>query len=1199
MTMATRFTQRLKPTSQDKRFLAEGVDRIKTVTDFLADAIEGVKDTDFPAAVAEAAPWAGLISEAVAEAVPPIKFVLKLYEKLTKEHDPLVLGYFACTLAYQRAVEESVAEVGRPEQARSVPTDTRKQLEEYEPSDVDLSGFSLGNALEHDFVGVADRALLEAVRSVGYSENQITSLVTLVHERFVAVLKELLTNGQTAERFRPFKELMELDTGERQAYNALYEHARYQRWLFEEKPVFEREPFALKHVYIDTECGKLTWSEIRGGDAQRSGQRVDAFSEQWGGRHPLLEQVLDLIADPGFRDAIVIQGVAGAGKSAFTLRLCVELLEQGLRPIRVRLRDLRLDVHVKDALPKAVRLDEEPPRKPAGQPRPDDLFLDGRIFKSSVPFRGHDICPYVLILDGWDEISIASAEDFKSRVSRMLEQVRSEYLSSYGVPVRVILTGRPSNDVSGSNFLRDRTPVLTVRPLRPEQLRKFVQDLSNALAERPVPVVTADEWRLTEPEKLEPALVRYEEEFAAMMQAVNREDGAYPLSATGALEGSMEVLGLPLLAHLAVRLISGWKEDTAKLLATSTTLYRFLVDLTVKNAGKSPHDNEGTDTQARISGEELRDLLRRTAVAMTILFQESISDRELSMRLDLRGDELDQRVSKATADNVLSELMISFYFKGGHPGHGCEFLHKSFREYLFAEEIVETLKAYGRSAPANLSERQEYWKDFAPRDPRYDLSRKLGNLFGPGWITPEVASHLRELITWEISRSTAAQLKTDGATDPLDLTGWERVRDGLADLWDWWGEGVHLRPQPPEQPWMQAPPLFATEVIQWSMPMDPEKRMRPIEPKRTASVDAHLGDGLFRLCAPIHFDLAVATGWLSPRDPDGGLPTPRQNWEGVSSIGKGPRRCQASVQQEGRTWTLFAPSGKDPSFFANYGHRINGAGWRLQGDFPGGMDLSGTDLRGTRLLNSSDFRRFPTIWSFANLLQVNAVRNYFVDHELRYVLADHMALISSVCTGADFTGASLYGSDLALIYAPGAKFDRANLAIAGLEGGHFVKASFAHADLRRVKTSDSDYGGADFHDASFLNSKIDENLIEMLGRSEIALDAGEQQLLTDSSPYTNPQQEKAGGFVQLALPGEAAHAPAAAAGKLPWPGRAIEQIGALKSLVAAAPAGVDEAAAAFGRAPAELVRRHLETLVLVGEVRQDEHGRFAAVAEPL
>ncbi len=84
-----------------------------------------------------------------------------------------------------------------------------------------------------------------------------------------------------------------------------------------------------------------------------------------------------------------------------------------------------------------------------------------------------------------------------------------------------------------------------------------------------------------------------------------------------------------------------------------------------------------------------------------------------------------------------------------------------------------------------------------------------------------------------------------------------------------------------------------------------------------------------------------------------------------------------------------------------------------------------------------------------------------------------------------------------------------------------------------------------------------------------------------------------------ALSGEATQAPAAAHGKRLWLGSAIEQIAELKALVAAAPASTEEAAAAFGRAPAELVRRHLETLVLVGEVRQDEHGRFAAVAEPL
>lgn len=89
------------------------------------------------------------------------------------------------------------------------------------------------------------------------------------------------------------------------------------------------------------------------------------------------------------------------------------------------------------------------------------------------------------------------------------------------------------------------------------------------------------------------------------------------------------------------------------------------------------------------------------------------------------------------------------------------------------------------------------------------------------------------------------------------------------------------------------------------------------------------------------------------------------------------------------------------------------------------------------------------------------------------------------------------------------------------------------------------------------------------------------------------------GYAELALPGDTTQAPAAAEDKRPWPGSAIEQIAELKALVTAAPATAGEAAAAFDRAPAELVRRHLETLVLVGEVRQDEHGRFAAVAEPL
>jgi hypothetical protein len=223
----------------------------------------------------------------------------------------------------------------------------------------------------------------------------------------------------------------------------------------------------------------------------------------------------------------------------------------------------------------------------------------------------------VLILDGWDEISISVAEDFKSRVSRMLEQVRAEYLSSYGVSVRVILTGRPSNDVTGSNFLRDRTPVLTIRPLQPAQLRKFVQSLDDALKARPIPNEDADAWYV-DPEKLAPVLTRYEQDFTDDL-AVKTATSETPRRNSGTA-GSMEVVGLPLLAHLAVRVISTWQGSTSDLLASSTALYRTLTDLTVQNAGKAPYENEDLAAQARVSGVELRELLRRTASAMTVSF---------------------------------------------------------------------------------------------------------------------------------------------------------------------------------------------------------------------------------------------------------------------------------------------------------------------------------------------------------------------------------------------------------------------------------------------------------------------------------------------------------------------------------------------------------------------------------------------------
>lgn len=62
---------------------------------------------------------------------------------------------------------------------------------------------------------------------------------------------------------------------------------------------------------------------------------------------------------------------------------------------------------------------------------------------------------------------------------------------------------------------------------------------------------------------------------------------------------------------------------------------------------------------------------------------------------------------------------------------------------------------------------------------------------------------------------------------------------------------------------------------------------------------------------------------------------------------------------------------------------------------------------------------------------------------------------------------------------------------------------------------------------------------------------------------------------------------------------AVEQLGALKAHVAQHPATPAEAAAAHPGAREDLVRRHLDTLALVGEVRHRDDGRYEALAEPV
>ncbi len=134
-----------------------------------------------------------------------------------------------------------------------------------------------------------------AAIKVGYTQSQVDDVTLLVQDSFRHSLTKLLSDGATKEKFEPFTEYLKLGgADEKRARKMLAQHANYQRWLFERAPVLRVSPFALKHVYMETDCGQLKWEEIN--LPQRANEnRINPFNEEHGGRQPLLQTVLDLM----------------------------------------------------------------------------------------------------------------------------------------------------------------------------------------------------------------------------------------------------------------------------------------------------------------------------------------------------------------------------------------------------------------------------------------------------------------------------------------------------------------------------------------------------------------------------------------------------------------------------------------------------------------------------------------------------------------------------------------------------------------------------------------------------------------------------------------------------------------------------------------------------------------------------------------
>ena len=806
--------------------------------------------------------------------------------------------------------------------------------------------------------------------------------------------KRLLSTDNLIEKIKTA--LSGISSQELTADDYLAAHQAWLSWQYHDAPIFQKEPYALANVYIEPECGSLLWQQV-------VNDKKDPFQEKdvCGGRQPMLKTVLELMGNPDFSDLIAIQAGPGAGKSAFTLKLTSALIDEGLQPILVKFRDLRLGSFssVDELLDDAIRIgfsDEE-------FPNPDSGIICN-LLKERTQFRQAGICKTVIILDGWDEVSLTGNESFKAQLSTWLPKIRDYFINKRGVKVRMVLTGRPSGEVSHSGVLRKTTPLLTMRAMRPEQLQQYAQNISqylidankNADKESKLPL-----WVLNL-DALEPVFKNYDDWFHG--------ERTQDYDSTG------DFLGNPLLAYLSFRVFAETDKSPQDLISKPTALYHELINITVNHAGKGR--DEGLEDTAHRGGEDLKRLLQEVATTISILRGESVSYSELKARfedseLPIPKQLLNEWYQQADTETALQELVINFYFKGGNTNLGCEFLHKSFREYLFAEAIFSALldAAEDQQGLFESSKAYKYWEDFDRDTPEYNLSRRLSYLLAPQWLTHEVRGHLFWLIENNIESN---------------LDKWRWLRDVVLSIYAWWAEGVLLRHQPTRSrtgsPWKKP---YVDSLFQQVIPFDTVEDLAPI---RTSVLDSHLGHALMQITAFIFDQL------LNQFNADNKLKK---------------RELTYCSDSDGKFH--FKPGGE--GFFRALIARFDTEGWRIEGSgiselflatvklenknaeyiIAKGCNLSGADLSGALLIGAH--------LSGANLSGAN--------------------LSGAILLDANLNGAHLSGANFSLVYLQGALLNHADLSEADLSGAHLSGANLSGANLSGANLSGADLSGTD------------------------------------------------------------------------------------------------------------------------------------------
>ena len=159
--MRSKLSEALNLSIEDQQSISKTTGMIRSVTEFLSEFVNAVGTTEFLTAVAQATPWfASAVAQAATDAIPPIKFLVSVVEKLGKNNDPDKLAYLAFTAAYEFAVEKSLLVVGAPNHQPTSKAKTWATKEMTAPSaGWKFESYSLHDSFNHPFLQKAHDTL--------------------------------------------------------------------------------------------------------------------------------------------------------------------------------------------------------------------------------------------------------------------------------------------------------------------------------------------------------------------------------------------------------------------------------------------------------------------------------------------------------------------------------------------------------------------------------------------------------------------------------------------------------------------------------------------------------------------------------------------------------------------------------------------------------------------------------------------------------------------------------------------------------------------------------------------------------------------------------------------------------------------------------------------------------------------------------